>query len=64
MKPMPVVSFGPELKLAGYDWIIITGRAEHPTCLTIIDQYATPDDVRGIAGKGIFETEELLTPSV
>ncbi len=58
--------FGPELRFAGYDGIIITGQAERPTWLSIVegraelhdgtrlwglDSYATQEQVREILGE-------------
>jgi putrescine aminotransferase len=54
-------AFGPELKFAGYDGIIITGRAEHPVCLRIENEKASLEDAQPIWGKGIFETEQWLS---
>ena len=54
-------SFGPELKYAGYDGIIITGRAEKPVYLKIEDGEGGLEDASGLWGRGIFETEEALT---
>ena len=53
-------AFGPELKFAGYDGIIITGRADHPVYLRIEDDAVTIEDAASLWGKGIFETEAWL----
>jgi aldehyde:ferredoxin oxidoreductase len=53
-------AFGPELKFAGYDGIVITGKAERPVYLRIEDGQAGLEDAEPIRGKGIFETEEWL----
>ena len=53
-------SFGPELKFAGYDGIIIKGRAESLQYLKIADDKVSLEDAQDFAGKGIFETESLL----
>jgi len=53
-------SFGPELKFAGYDGIIIKGRAESLQYLRIADDTVSLEDAQDFAGKGIFETESLL----
>lgn len=52
--------WGPELKFAGYDLLIVTGRAESPVMLWIED-----DDVRILPaghlwGKGVWDTEDLI----
>ena len=53
-------AFGPELKFAGYDGIIIKGRAESLTYLKIIDDRVSLENAEELAGKGIFEIERLL----
>jgi putrescine aminotransferase len=53
-------AFGPELKFAGYDGIIITGRTDRPVYLRIEDDQVTLENAESLWGKGIFETEELL----
>ncbi len=56
--------FGPELKFAGYDGIVITGKSDKPVYLRIEDDKATLEDAAPIRGKGIFETEEWLEKTV
>jgi len=53
-------AFGPELKLAGYDGIIIKGRADSLTWLNIADDRVTLETDPSLAGKGIFDTEVRL----
>jgi putrescine aminotransferase len=53
-------AFGPELKFAGYDGIVITGKAEHPVYLRIEDNRLSLEDAEPCRGKGIFETEQWL----
>ncbi len=53
-------AFGPELKFAGYDGIIIKGRADALTYLRIADDTVSLESAESLAGKGIFETEKLL----
>jgi len=57
-------AFGPELKFAGYDGILITGRAEKPVYLRIEDNRISLEDAEPIWGKGIFETDEWLAESM
>ena len=57
-------SFGPELKFAGYDGIVITGKADHPVYLRIEDDKVSLEDAGPIWGKGIFETEEWLAETI
>lgn len=57
-------AFGPELKYAGYDGLIIKGASDSPVYLKIIDDQVTLEDASGLMGKGIFEAEECLEASV
>ena len=43
--------FGPELKFAGYDQIIITGRSERPCYLVIADDYVEIKDAGKLWGQ-------------
>ncbi|MBU2055474.1 MAG: aldehyde ferredoxin oxidoreductase family protein [Proteobacteria bacterium] len=53
-------TFGPELKKAGYDGIVITGRSASPVCLSIVDGEARLSDASGLWGKDVYETTNLL----
>jgi putrescine aminotransferase len=53
-------AFGPELKFAGYDGIIVTGKADKPVWLRIEDERVSLESADPIWGKGIFETEKIL----
>jgi aldehyde:ferredoxin oxidoreductase len=53
-------AFGPELKFAGFDGIVITGRAERPAYLFMGNGRAELRDASDLWGLGIFETEERL----
>jgi aldehyde:ferredoxin oxidoreductase len=53
-------TFGPELKKAGYDGIVITGRAQSPVSLIIKDGEARLIDAADLWGKDIYETTDLL----
>ncbi len=57
-------AFGPELKFAGYDGIVITGRAERPVYLRIEDDRVRIEDAESVWGKGNFETEKWLEQNV
>jgi len=48
--------FGPELKVAGYDQVIITGKAERPSYLLIADDHVEIRDASHLWGGDIFET--------
>lgn len=52
--------WGPELKLAGWDGIIIDGRAESPVYLWINNDVVEIQDARSLWGKDTYETEEIL----
>ncbi|MBI4287108.1 MAG: hypothetical protein HY671_01610 [Chloroflexi bacterium] len=52
--------FGPMLKWAGYDHVIVTGRAPQPVYLTIFDNEVKLHDAGNLWGKDIVEaTDEL-----
>jgi aldehyde:ferredoxin oxidoreductase len=48
--------FGPELKFAGYDQLIIQGRADHPVYLWIKDDAVELRDGRGLWGQDVWDT--------
>ncbi len=50
----------PELKFAGYDNIVIKGRAEKPSYLYIYNDEVEVRDAKGVWGKGTFDTETLI----
>jgi len=52
--------FGPELKYAGFDHVVIKGKAESPVYLWIHDGAAELRDASSIWGKTTYETEEIL----
>ena len=52
---------GPELKKAGYDGIVLTGRAPHPVYLTINDDTVEIHDAGALWGKNAFATAAALT---
>lgn len=49
--------FAPELKFAGYDGIIISGKAEEPVYLFINDDDVEIRDARHLWGRTVIETE-------
>ena len=53
-------TFGPELKKAGYDGIVITGRAEKPVSLFIVEGQASLGDAADLWGRDTYETTDLL----
>jgi aldehyde:ferredoxin oxidoreductase len=56
--------FGPELKFAGYDGIIIEGAAEKPVYLYINDGMAELRDAGHLWGKTVHEATDLLNGEV
>jgi len=51
---------GPEIKYAGFDGIIIKGKAKKPVYLWVTDDKAEIRDARNIWGKDTYKTEELI----
>ncbi|TFG00281.1 MAG: aldehyde ferredoxin oxidoreductase, partial [Promethearchaeota archaeon] len=52
--------FGPELKKAGYDGIIIKGVSKNPVYLHITEDGAKIKDASHLWGKGALETHDIL----
>ena len=52
--------FAPVLKAAGYDGIVVKGRAENPCYVWIHDGRAEIQDAAGLWGKGTYAVGELL----
>jgi aldehyde:ferredoxin oxidoreductase len=52
--------FGPELKYAGFDHIVISGKSESPVYLWVHNGKGELRDAKSIWGKTTFETEEIL----
>jgi len=52
--------FGPELKYAGFDHIVVTGKAKSPVYLWINHGTAELRDAGSIWGKTTYETEEII----
>jgi len=53
-------NFGPALKRAGYDYMIITGKSEKPVYLYIFEDKIEIKDASEYWGKGIFQTNDKL----
>jgi aldehyde:ferredoxin oxidoreductase len=49
--------FGPELRFAGYDGIIVTGRATAPVWLSVVDGTAEIHDASALWGLDTYETQ-------
>lgn len=52
--------WGPELKFAGYDMLILEGRASSPCYLWIYDDVVELREAGDLWGKTVWETEETL----
>ncbi len=53
-------AFGPELKFAGFDGIVISGKADRPVWLRIEDDEVSLEEANSLWGTGIFATERTL----
>ncbi len=54
------VSFACMLKDAGYDLVVVTGKADRPVFLEIVDDEVSIRDASSLWGKGVTETCEAL----
>jgi aldehyde:ferredoxin oxidoreductase len=52
--------FGPALRFAGYDGLVITGQAETPTWLSIVDGEPVLHDAADLWGSDSYETQEQV----
>lgn len=52
--------FGPELKFAGYDGLIIQGKAAQPSLLEIFDSRVRVAEAREVWGTDAFETQKAI----
>ena len=52
--------FGAELKMAGYDMVILTGRSPTPVYLHIEDDEVSLRSAAGVWGKSVWDTEDSL----
>jgi aldehyde:ferredoxin oxidoreductase len=52
--------WGPELKKAGYDGIVLEGRASRPVYLEVLEGAAALRDASDLWGKDAYETQEIL----
>ncbi len=52
--------FGPELRFAGYDGILITGVAERPVYLSVVEGRAELHDAAGLWGLDSYAAQERL----
>ncbi len=56
--------WGPFLKFAGFDAIVIEGKSEEPVYLEVIDGSAEIRCAKDLWGKNVFETERILKKRV
>ncbi len=56
--------WGAELKLAGYDHLVITGKARHPVYLWIDNDHVEIRDARPFWGKDTWDTDELVREDI
>lgn len=52
--------FGPEMKYAGYDHIVISGKAKRPVYLWIDDDHVELRDASHLWGKTVFEADKII----
>jgi aldehyde:ferredoxin oxidoreductase len=52
--------FAPQLKYAGYDMLIITGKSEKPVYVTIEDEEVRFWDATHLWGEDTFQTEDII----
>jgi aldehyde:ferredoxin oxidoreductase len=52
--------FAPALRYAGYDGIVITGKADHPVMLRIHDHHIELVDARSLWGMGVDTAEKAI----
>ncbi|MAG16743.1 MAG: aldehyde ferredoxin oxidoreductase [Phycisphaerae bacterium] len=52
--------WGPELRFAGYDLLILEGKAPKPSYLYIYDDHVEVRDASAYWGRGVWETEDGL----
>ena len=53
-------TWGKELKKAGFDGIVVTGKSDRPVYLKIIEETVTLEDATALKGKDTYETEMLV----
>ena len=52
--------WGPELKFAGYDLLLLEGRAPRPSYLFVYDDHVELRDAASLWGRGVSDTEDQL----
>lgn len=56
--------FAPEVKFAGFDYIVVSGKAPSPVYLFIDDGNVKIEDASSIWGKDVWETEEAIKEKI
>jgi aldehyde:ferredoxin oxidoreductase len=56
--------FGTMLKLAGWDGIVLEGKADKPVWINIIDDKVTLEDAKALWGLNTYETQDRITAMV
>ncbi len=52
--------FGPEMRWAGFDHLVIRGKADHPVYLYIHDGEIEIRDAKKIWGAGVYDTQDMI----
>lgn len=52
--------WGPELKYAGYDHVVVQGRSEKPVYLWIKNEHIEIRDAKNVWGKDTWETQKII----
>jgi len=52
--------WGPQLKFAGYDGIVLHGKADHPIYLWINDEKVEFRDAKALWGKDTYQTQRMI----
>lgn len=52
--------WGPELKFAGYDMVVVQGAADTPVWVWVEDGEIEIRDANGLWGRGVWETEDTI----
>ncbi|MDD2190744.1 MAG: aldehyde ferredoxin oxidoreductase family protein [Eubacteriales bacterium] len=53
-------NFGPDMKRAGFDFIIIKGKSDKPVYLEVVDGTAVLKDAANLKGKDVYEKDSLM----
>jgi aldehyde:ferredoxin oxidoreductase len=53
-------SFAPTLKFAGWDGVVVQGKAENPVYINIVNDKVTLEDARPLWGLSVWDTQEEI----